>query len=169
MASARYDKSMKLIEEHPEQEEVIRRVIVDAFGRNAEARLLDDLRSSSDLAISIVAVEAGEVCGHIALSRLKSPVGACALAPLSVLKARQHQGIGSALVRRAVERARESRYEIIFVVGKPHYYTRFGFKAEEAALFPCRYAGPHFMALNLTGRRIEPTPVVYARAFDKLE
>jgi putative acetyltransferase len=160
---------MKLVGEHFGQEEAIRRVIVDAFGRNDESRLLEELRSDGDLAISIVAEEAGEVCGHIALSRLKSPVGACALAPLSVLRTMQHQGIGSALVRRAVERARESGYEIIFVVGKPRYYTRFGFKTEEAASFPCRYAGPHFMALNLIGRRIKPAPVVYARAFDKLK
>jgi putative acetyltransferase len=160
---------MKLVDEHPGHEEAIRQVIVDAFCRNDEARLVDELRNGGDIAISIIAEETGEVCGHVAMSRLKSPPGALALAPVSVLKAKQHQGIGSALVRRAVQRARECGYEIIFVLGEPHYYSRFGFAAEEAAFFPSRYAGPHFMALNLAGRRIEPAPVTYAHAFDNLE
>jgi predicted N-acetyltransferase YhbS len=64
---------------------------------------------------------------------------------------------------------RERAYTIIFVFGEPHYCTRFGFAAEKAAPFACRYAGPQFMALNLTERSIEPTPVVYPRAFHKLE
>jgi N-acetylglutamate synthase-like GNAT family acetyltransferase len=52
--------------------------------------------------LSLVAQEGGEVCGHVGLSRLKSPQRALALAPVSVLTARQGQGIGSALVRRAM-------------------------------------------------------------------
>jgi len=157
------------MEEHSRHEEAIQRVIVDAFGRNDEARLVNDLRSSGDLVFSIVAEEAGEVCGHVALSRLRSPAGALALAPVSVLKAQQRQGVGSALVRRAVQRARKGAYEIIFVLGEPHYYKRFGFTAEDAASFPCRYEGPHFLALNLTRRSIQPAVVVYPRAFGKLE
>jgi putative acetyltransferase len=160
---------MTLVEEHSGHEEAIRGVIVNAFGRNDEARLVDDLRTDSDLAISIVAEEAGEVCGHVALSHLKSPEGALALAPVSVLKAKQHQGIGSALVRRAVQRARECGYQIIFVLGEPRYYTRFGFTAEEAASFKSRYAGPNLMALNLTGYRIKSAAVLYSYAFDILE
>jgi putative acetyltransferase len=160
---------MRLVEEHSAHEEAIRRVIRDAFGRYDEARLVDDLRSGTDLAFSIVAEKGGEVCGHVALSRLRSPAGALALAPVSVTKAKQRQGIGSALVQRAVERAREGAYEIIFVLGDPQFYTRFGFAAEKAASFPCRYAGPQFLALKLTGRSIEPAPIVYPHAFDKLE
>jgi putative acetyltransferase len=159
---------MKLVDEHPGHEEAIRQVIVDAFGRDGEARLVDELRNGGDIAISIIAEEAGQVCGHVAMSQLRSPPGALALAPVSVLKAKQHQGIGSALVWRAVERARECGYDIIFVLGDPHYYNRFGFAAEEAACFPSRYAGPHFMALKLAGRRVERAPVAYARAFDNL-
>jgi putative acetyltransferase len=164
-----FDGFMELIDEHARHEEAIRRVIADAFGRGDEARLVDDLRKGGDLAISIVAEQAGEICGHVALSHLKSPAGALALAPISVTKAKQRQGIGSALISRAVERARECGCTVIFVLGRPSYYNRLGFTAEEAAPFPCRYAGPHFMALNLTGRKIAPAVVVYAKAFDRLE
>jgi predicted N-acetyltransferase YhbS len=58
---------------------------------------------------------------------------------------------------------------MIFVLGAPHHYKRFGCTAEEAASFPCRYAGPSCMALNLTGRKIAPAHVVYVHVFDKLE
>jgi putative acetyltransferase len=147
----------------------LRRVIVDAFGGNAEAELVDDLRSRRDLAISIVAEEAGEICGHVALSGLIFPVGALALAPVSVLKAKQLQGIGSALVRRAVQRACKAVTKSFSWVGEPYYYTRFAFTAEKAAPFPSKYAGRHFIALNLTERWIEEAPVIYADAFDKVE
>jgi putative acetyltransferase len=160
---------MKLIDEHAGHEQSIRRVIADAFGRNDEARLVDDLRSGGDLAISVVAEEAGQICGHVALSHLKSPARALALAPVSVMKAMQRRGIGSALISRAVERARECGCAIIFVFGRPGYYKRFGFTVEEAAPFPCRHAGPLFMAVNLTGQKITPAAVVYGDAFDKLE
>lgn len=160
---------MNLVEEAPLHREAIRRVIADAFGRGDEARLVDDLRRAGDLAISLVAQQAGEVYGHVALSRLRSPTRGLALAPVSVLTARQRQGLGSALVRRALVRARELDYEIVLVVGEPAYYTRFGFSAAAATLFACRYAGPHLMALSLTGRELQPGSVHYPDAFARLE
>ena len=160
---------MRIVDEHPGHEACIRRVITDAFGREVEARLVDDLRFATDLAISIVAEEAGEICGHVALSRLKAPSRALALAPVSVLKATQQQGIGSALIRRAIKNARDSGYDIIFVLGEPDYYKRFGFETKEAALFRAPFRGPYFMALNLVGRSLAPADVIYPHAFDALD
>jgi putative acetyltransferase len=105
----------------------------------------------------------------VALSRLKSPARALALGPVAVRTARQGQGVGSALVRQANARARELGFDIIFVLGDPGYYSRFGFSVAEAAPFPSPYAGPHFMALRLSERSVPPVPVIYPRAFDKLE
>ena len=56
---------------------------------------------------------------------------------------------------------------MIFVLGNPSYYKRFGFSVEAAASFPCRYAGPHFMALNLT-ETMTPAALIYAPAFNAL-
>lgn len=39
---------------------------------------------------------------------------------------------------------------------------------EAAVEFPCHYAGPHFMALQLTDRSVEVAPVGYAGAFSRL-
>jgi putative acetyltransferase len=160
---------MNIVDEHRTHQDAIRRVVGDAFGRGDEARLVDNLRNSGDLAISLVAEEAGRVCGHVALSRLRSPAHAFALAPLSVLRSKQGQGVGSALVRQAIERARDCGCEIIFVLGEPDYYGRFGFATAEAAPFACQYAGPYFMALNLTRRTIPPASLVYPDAFGTVE
>ena len=157
-----------IVHEHPGHEASVRRVTANAFGRDAEARLVDDLRLSRDLAISLVAEEEGKICGHVALSSLKAPPHALALAPVSVSRARQRQGIGSALIRRAIQCARDSGYEIIFVLGDPAYYKRFGFETKEAAPFRAPFSGPYFMALNLVGLPMAPANVIYPHAFEAL-
>jgi putative acetyltransferase len=156
---------MRVLEEEPRHREGIRRVIADAFGRPDEARLVDELRTDGDLLLSLVWEEQAEVCGHAALSRLASPDRALALAPVSVLAARQRQGIGTALIREAAAGAARLGYDVIFVLGNPAYYSRFGFSVEAAARYPCPYAGPHFMVLSLTRRAHPVAPVVHPAAF----
>ena len=88
------------------------------------------------------------------------------MGPVSVAPLMQRRGIGFALVRAVIERARESDAAIVFVLGAVDYYERFGFTVAAAAPFPCRYAGPHFMALRF--QAVPVAPVVYAKAFDAL-
>jgi putative acetyltransferase len=59
--------------------------------------------------------------------------------------------------------------EIIFVLGEPDYYKRFGFEKKQAAVFRNPFAGPHFMALNLVGRPMAPGDVIYPQAFEALD
>ena len=103
-----------------------------AFGKRAEAELVDALRAGADPFLSLVAEEEGEIVGHVFLS----PVGievqpeglrAGALGPIGVWPARQGAGIGSALVRAGLERSRELGWRAVFLVGNPAYYSRFGF------------------------------------------
>jgi putative acetyltransferase len=147
----------------------IHAVVTQAFGRRDEADLVDALRAAGDLAVSLVAAEAGEICGHVALSRLKSPKRALALAPVAVATAARGYGTGTALVREAISRARGQGYDIVFVVGEPRFYERFGFSPGIAANFQSRFAGPHFLALKLSEQHPERAPVIYADAFDALE
>lgn len=158
---------MHIREETPADQGAIQALVTAAFARRDEADLVDALRTDGDLSLSLVAEEGKDLVGHVALSRLKSPEGALALAPVSVQPSHQDRGIGAALIREAIARTRESQASIIFVVGEPGYYTRFGFTAEAAAPYPCDYAGPHFMALALDD---PPTPaaVVYPDAFSSL-
>lgn len=161
---------MNISDETVEDEAAIRAVIADAFGQDQEAALVDNLRKDGDLVVSLMAKDAGVLCGHVALSRMKSPANAVGLAPVYVLKSRQRGGIGSALIRHGIDRARKLGYEIAFVLGEAAYYARFGFSPELAAGFRCSYAGPYFMAMWLTDTRRAgaEAEAIYAEAFDKL-
>lgn len=130
---------------------------------------MDDLRRDGDLVVSLLAEDAGGICGHVALSGLRSPPASLALAPVSVVGTRQRQGIGRALVEQAIAEAKDLGLDMIFVVGEPEYYGRFGFTAALAAEFACPYGGPYFMALALGDGAIVPSEVVYAPACDGLE
>jgi len=62
----------------------------------------------------------------------------------------QGLGIGSALIKAAIDRARNESWGAIFVLGDRAYYERFGFDANAAAGFTSPYAGEHFMMLKLS-------------------
>lgn len=156
-------------EESASDHAAIHALIAEAFGRDAEAGLVDALRQDGDLVASLVATETnGVIVGHIALSRLRSPSRALALAPIAVALACRRRGVGAALVHNAIEAARRAGECVLFVLGDPGYYTRFGFSAAAATPYACAYAGPHFMALQFGDRPAVTSAVVYASAFDGL-
>ncbi|HEY1928944.1 MAG TPA: N-acetyltransferase [Caulobacteraceae bacterium] len=135
----------------PEDAPAIRNLVAAAFGRVAESVLVDSIVRDRDAEIALVVEAQGVLVGHLLLSRMTAPFRALALAPLSVAPRHQSHGIGSALVREAIEAARADGWEAIFVLGAPAYYTRFGFDPALAAGFASPYAGPAFMALGLQG------------------
>jgi putative acetyltransferase len=129
-----------------------------AFGQEDEARLVEALRRSPDFIaeLSLVAVEAGRVVGHILFSPVvietkDGPVPALALAPMAVRPEVQNQGIGSELVRDGLERCRSLGHKIVVVVGHPGYYPRFGFSPARAQGLEAPFPVPDeaFLALEL--------------------
>ncbi len=137
-------------DESPRDWKAVYQVVSSAFGQSAEAELVEKLREGGSSVVSLVAEEDGEIIGHVLLSRMEAPFPALALAPVSVIPTRQRSGIGSALIERAVDRARSEGWAAIFVLGDPNYYGRFGFDREAAAGFMSPYAGQHFMMLKLS-------------------
>jgi putative acetyltransferase len=104
------------------------------------------------------------------LSRMKAPLRALGLAPVSVTPDRQRSGIGSLLIRTALERATREGWNAVIVLGDPAYYTRFGFDAALASGFESPYAGPYLMALPLKGSlAVTSGRIDYAAAFAALE
>ena len=136
-------------DESPRDWKAVYEVVSSAFCRSAEAELVKELREAGDSVVSLVAEEEGQIVGHILLSKMDAPFPALALAPVSVIPARQRRGIGSALVKSAVNRARKVGWSAIFVLGDPNYYERFGFDRNAASGFTSPYAGRHFMVLKL--------------------
>ena len=159
----------------PHDAAAMRAVHVAAFPTPLEADLVEALEREGDSAISLVAEQAGEVVGHVLLSRMEvsgdgRAYRALGLAPVAVLPGFQGAGIGAALIEGALAIARASGEELVFVLGEPDYYRRFGFSAEAAAPFASPYAGPYFMAIGLRSEVAFPAAgaVAYARAFSDL-
>ena len=146
---------MMIREEQPADIPDIRRVVVAAFPKPLEAKAVDRLRDDGDSVISLVAVETDEIVGHVILSRMSAPFKALALGPVAVVPCRQGSGIGSQLINEGLTRATNDDWQAVFVLGRPAYYRRFGFDLAQASGFTSPYAGPHLMALPLTG----PLPV----------
>ncbi|ABF42954.1 GCN5-related N-acetyltransferase [Candidatus Koribacter versatilis Ellin345] len=141
---------MNIRDEDPRDWNAVFQVITSAFGHSAEAMLVDALRKEGDSVISLVAEQDGQIVGHVLLSKMSAPFAALALAPVAVVPSRQRNGVGAALIRCVVERARSEGWDAIFVLGDPSYYQRFGFDKGAAAGFTSIYAGPHFMMLQLS-------------------
>jgi putative acetyltransferase len=104
-----------------------------AFGSPDEARLVDALRQSARPQISLVALREGRVTGHIFFSPVTVGSGpgaweAIGLAPMAVEPEWQKQGIGSELVRAGLAACQSIRRPVVFVLGHPEYYPRFGFR-----------------------------------------
>jgi putative acetyltransferase len=170
---------MSLIrDERPADAEAIHAVLVSAFGRETEARLVERLRASGKIVLALVAEEKDRVRGHAVFSRIAgegggSEIPVLALAPLAVLPAFQRLGIGSALVSAGLERCRMERHARVLVVGDPVYYGRFGFVPASRFGLKCPFPVPEaaFMAIELEpGAFAQVSGVVrYGHEFDDLE
>jgi putative acetyltransferase len=143
-----------------------------AFRGPDEAALVERLRKDGDMVAEFVALDLGEVVGHIAFSRLEVQsasvvLRAVALAPLAVVPARQRRAIGDALTRHALDRLRDEGEDLAVVLGHPAYYPRFGFSSLLAKLLEAPYSGEAFMALELKPGVLAALRwrVAYPRAF----
>lgn len=142
--------------------EAVRRVNELAFGRREEAALVDALRASGCPLVSLVAVEEGEVVGHLLFSPMTfeddggDALGDSAfrwmgLAPMAVLPSHQSRGVGSRLVREGLGACRRLGCGAVFVLGHPAYYPRFGFAPASLKGLRSVYAVPDeaFMVVEL--------------------
>ncbi len=134
-------------DETPRDRDAIRAVHRAAFADEMVVRIPDDRNRSGDAVISLVAEHETTIVGHVLFSRLGAPMRAVTLSPLGVHPDFRRQGIGSALVRKGLERARQDQWEAVFVLGSPAYYGRFGFSAAAAEGYTAPYWGWPFMAL----------------------
>lgn len=156
----------------PRDREAIRLVAEHAFGQQAEAGLVDALVGEGDAVVELVAVEEGQVVGHILFSRLyvqdgAKKLAAVALAPLAVEPSFHGTGIGGALVREAHLRLKDAGETLAVVLGDPAYYGRFGYSHERAAGFESEYQGEALQALAW-GEAPVRGRLVYATAFSAL-
>lgn len=153
----------------------IRDVVESAFDSHAEARLVDALRDSGALAVSLVGIEADRIVGHVALSPVTTTPPqpewrGAGLAPLAVVPGCQRRGIGASLVEAALHAARDAGFDYVVVLGRPSFYARFGFeRASEHGLRDRYGGGDAFRVATLKpGVRVRPAVVDYAPPFAEL-
>jgi putative acetyltransferase len=148
-----------------------------AFESDAEARLVNILRRQARPVVSLVAEREDAVVGHIMFSPVivdDEAAGArtMGLAPMAVHPELQRQGIGTKLVHAGLDACRALRTELVFVLGHPEYYPRFGFKpaADSGFFYKEEKFGPFFFVLELTKGAASGLSgeVCYHAAFEQL-
>jgi putative acetyltransferase len=161
--------------ERGDDADAIHRIHAAAFGGSGEADLVRALRGSAGY-LGLVAETAGAVAAHVAFSAVAIEHGRPAhptlgLGPLAVDPALQRRGAGAALVEAGLRACAGRGAGLVFVLGHPAYYPRFGFEpalprflyqsAERSRAFFVRELLPG-AADGLSGR------VSYHRAFEAL-
>lgn len=128
-----------------------------AFNRAGEAELVDNVRAAHPQAFSLVAVDSGQIIGHVLFSPMQIEPGkpglkAAGLGPLAVLPERQCEMIGSALSVAGLDECRRRGFELAFVLGHSNYYPRFGFQPSKPFGLICEFPVPEkaFMVVELT-------------------
>lgn len=125
---------MATIREEKISDVAAREALLDeAYGAARFAKTSERLRERRLPAdgLSLVAVDHGRLVGTVRLWNVSAGPGqpALLLGPLAVHPQERNRGIGSALMRRAIARARLAGHGTILLVGDAAYYGRFGFDA----------------------------------------
>ena len=107
--------------------------------------LLDDPTAKPML--SLLAEEAGELLGHVLFTAVQivdgeTSVPGLILAPVGVAPSAQGKGVGGALIRAGLERLGGEGAGLVFVLGHPGYYPRFGFATAGTLGFQAPYPIP---------------------------
>lgn len=150
----------------------IRALVTAAFlkaehSSGTEGAIVDALRASEMLAVSLVAEEDGEIVGHVAFSPITidgHDRGWFGLGPVAVDPRLQRQSIGARLIETGLAQLREAGAQGCVVLGDPDYYARFGFASDPALIYP-GVPAEYFQKLAFTG--VAPTgTVAYSACFD---
>lgn len=116
--------------ERPADDAAIERLQAVALGPGAYARAAYRVREQAphDPGLSFVTEVAGAVNGSVRLTPIRvGPTPAHMLGPLVVDPAYKNMGYGRALVRHALQAARQQGHGLVILVGDLPYYEPFGF------------------------------------------
>ncbi|MCB1315252.1 MAG: N-acetyltransferase [Leptospiraceae bacterium] len=123
--------------------EIIRKIHRRAFNQEEEAGLtIAMLHDDSAMPrVSLIAMDKDAPVGHILFTRvyIQNEAGeeretlAHILAPMAVLPEYQKLGIGGKLIEAGIAELQRLRSELVFVLGHPDYYPRYGFIPDAAA------------------------------------
>lgn len=132
-------------------EEVTLTAFTGVYSDNpTENRMINTLRESGELFLSLVVELDKKIIGHVAFSAVSingSYISWYGLGPISVLPEFQKQGIGSKLIYDGLDLIREKGAKGCVLTGSPDYYHRFGFKSYPKLHYEGVPEPKYFMAL----------------------
>jgi len=149
---------MQIRPERPEDAAAIG-ILTDAafkgvlYSDQTEAKIVEALRTAQALTLSLVAIQDGEIVGHVAFSPVRTNGAAndwYGLGPVSVRPDQQRTGIGHALIRDGLHRLESIGAAGCVVLGDPAYYGRFGFEHDPELCYGDAPSG-YFRRLTFSG------------------
>jgi putative acetyltransferase len=150
---------VKIRESVEKDYQLIYAVHKNAFGLiegSAVARLACDILAEKTALpiLSLVAEESQKLIGSVIFSPVSvtghEKLVAYILAPLAVVKDRQSNGTGMALVKQGLQRLTEQAADIVLVLGDPNYYSKSGFTSNHKLKPPYNLEYPEaWLALEL--------------------
>lgn len=160
--------SLKIRDAAPADMDSISALNDAAFGTPDEGVITRQLAHDDDSLVSLVAEdEDGRLIGHIEFFRIlvNGKDVAAGLGPMCAAPGCQRQGVGYALIKSGMPRVEQLGRQLVFVLGHPDYYPRFGFHPAVAARYDAPWSGEAFMAIELFESAPRSGTLTYPRAF----
>ncbi len=110
-----------------------------SFSDDTEPHIINALRRSGALEISLVYDANGKITGHIGFSKITingMEQGWFGLGPVAVDPNAQRTGIGSTLIKAGLNLLADRGAKGCVLTGNPQYYTRFGFSHSTDLTYP---------------------------------
>lgn len=131
------EKTLEIRQTTAADNTVIETIHIQAFGidKGPEiAELVDGLLSDKTARplLSLIAFDDDKAVGHILftkahLNQTDETVSIRLLAPLAVLPEAQSDGVGGHLINEGLRRLKDVGVDLVFVLGHPGYYPKYGF------------------------------------------
>lgn len=140
------------------------RIERSAFNQDTEAELVSQLLTdpSAQPVFSLLAFKDAEAVGHILFTKVSisgSALSAAILAPLAVVPEAQNQGVGGQLIEQGIQQLSQVGVGLVFVLGYPQYYSRFGFTPAGTFGFEAPYPIPDKHADAWMVRALQPNVI----------
>jgi predicted N-acetyltransferase YhbS len=147
------------------------RLLDDAFGASRFDKTVERLRAGRKPAggLAFAAKDSHGLIGTLRLWHIMAgSVFALLLGPLAVAETRRGQGIGHALMEKALGKAAKAGHKAVLLVGDPAYYEPFGFSRRHTLglTLPGPVAESRFLGLELAQGALKGARGLVAGAVD---